>query len=117
MRKQKLKARVKSTGARVTVVAVDLVDSKDVYQDIKTEDFYFDTDLKFEQSRHMWQLGFNIGHVGAFLFVREYIKYNVWCLFPGIAVSAVNGYDRYVDVEVKVLFFGFGVRLIWVKKK
>jgi hypothetical protein len=117
MRKKTLKARVKSTGLPVKVQVEDIVNTSNIYKDIKTGGYYYDTELQFEQSRHMWQLGFHVGRFGMFVFVREYIKYNVWYLLPGIAVSAVNGYDRYVDAEVKFLFFGFGVRFIWVKKK
>lgn len=117
MKEKVLKAQHICTGKTVKVIAVDVVDTKNIYKNIKSDVFYYDYELMFEQSRHMWQFGLRIWRFGAFFFVREYIKYNVWYLIPGVAISAVNGYDRYVDAEVKFLFFGFGVRFIWVKKK
>jgi len=35
----------------------------------------------------------------------------------GVSVDAVNGYDRYVDIEAKILFVGIGIRFIWIKRK
>lgn len=32
-------------------------------------------------------------------------------------VQAVNGYDRYFDIEVELICFSVGVRFIWIKTK
>ena len=47
---------------------------------------------------HTAQIGVHIGRVG-------------------VSVDAVNGYDRYVDIEAKILFVGIGIRFIWIKRK
>lgn len=70
-----------------------------------------------KERRHMAQIGFHIGRVGLFLYGREYLKYNSWFIVPGVTVDAVNGYDRYLDVELKALFVGVGIRFIWIKRK
>jgi hypothetical protein len=66
---------------------------------------------------HTAQIGFHIGRVGVSVYVREYWKYKSWFIIPGVSVDAVNGYDRYVDIEAKILFIGIGIRFIWIKRK
>jgi hypothetical protein len=60
---------------------------------------------------------FHIWRFGLYLFAREYLKYNQYFIVPGVSVDAVNGYDRYVDIEAKILFVGIGIRFIWIKRK
>ena len=67
--------------------------------------------------RHDVQAGFNISRFGVYVFAREYWKYHVWHLLPTIAVAVVDGYDWYIDIEVKFLFVGFGIRFIKIKSK
>jgi len=110
---KKEKAIVVATGEKVKVTLL----AYGVYQNVKTGDHYYIDEIKVIPRRHMWQIGFTIWRVGFFIFAREYFKYNIWYLIPGIPVSAVNGYDRYVDAEIKFLCFGLGIRFIWVKKK
>ena len=66
---------------------------------------------------HTAQIGVHIGRVGICVYVREYWKYKSWFIVPGVSVDAVNGYDRYVDIEVKILFVGIGIRFICIKRK
>jgi hypothetical protein len=66
---------------------------------------------------HTAQIGFYAGRVGVSVYVREYWKYKSWFIIPGVSVDAVNGYDRYVDIEAKILFVGIGIRFIWIKRK
>lgn len=66
---------------------------------------------------HTAQIGVHIGRVGVSVYVRDYWKYKSWFIVPGVSVDAVNGYDRYVDIEVKVLFVGIGIRFICIKRK
>ena len=66
---------------------------------------------------HTAQIGFHIGRVGVSVYVLEYWKYKSSFIIPGVSVDAVNGYDRYVDIEAKILFFGIGIRFIWIKRK
>lgn len=113
MKKKTIKARVMDTGVVVKVQEV----ANGYFEDKKSGIVYERENLRFLERSHMVQFGFRIWRVGFFLFAREYWKYNNWYLFPGLSVSGVNGYDRYLDAEVKLLFFGFGVRFIWIKKK
>lgn len=67
--------------------------------------------------KHTAQIGAHVGRVGVYLYAREYMKYNQYYIIPGVSVDAVNGYDRYVDIELKILCFGVGIRFIWIKRK
>lgn len=67
------------------------------------------------KDKHTAQIGGHIGRVGVYLYAREYWKYKSWQF--GLSVDAVNGYDRYVDIEAKILFVGIGIRFIWIKRK
>ena len=69
------------------------------------------------KDNHTAQIGGHVGRVGVYLYAREYWKYKSWFVFPGVTIDAINGYDAYLDVELKVLFLGFGIRFIWRKKK
>ena len=66
---------------------------------------------------HTAQFGFRFWRFGIVGYVREYWKYKSWFIVPGVSVDAVSGYDRYLDIEAKVLFVGVGIRLIWIKRK
>ena len=67
--------------------------------------------------RHTAQIGFYLMRLGIAFYAREYWKYKSWFIFPGVSIDTVNGYDVYIDFELKFLFLGFGVRFIWQKKK
>lgn len=107
------KARVIITGEKIKVEEV----GAGIYEDIKTGTEYTQTEITIKQPRQMVQLGFHVWRVGLFLYARQYLKYNSWFIVPGLSIDAVNGLDRYLDCEVKILFFGIGLRLIWIKSK
>ena len=65
----------------------------------------------------MKSIGFKFGRIGIFLFMRTAWKYKHFVLLPTLALDAVKGYDRYVDLEIIFLCYGFGVRFIWITKK
>ena len=67
------------------------------------------------KDKHTVQTGIHVGRVGVYLYAREYWQYRSWQF--GISIDAINGYDRYVDVEAKILFVGIGIRFIWIKRK
>ena len=67
--------------------------------------------------KHTAQIGLYLMRLGLVIYAREYWKYKSWFVFPGVTIDAINGYDAYLDVELKVLFLGFGIRFIWRKKK
>lgn len=64
---------------------------------------------------HTAQIGFHIGRVGVYVYAREYWQYHSWQF--GVSIDAINGCYRYVDIEVKILFVGIGIRFIWIKRK
>lgn len=67
------------------------------------------------KDKHTVQTGIHVGRVGVYVYAREYWKYKSWQF--GLSIDAVNGYDRYVDIEAKILFVGIGIRFIWIKRK
>ena len=67
------------------------------------------------KDNHTAQIGGHVGRVGVYLYTREYWKYKSFQF--GLSIDAVNGYDRYVDIEAKILFVGIGIRFIWIKRK
>lgn len=67
------------------------------------------------KDNHTAQIGGYVGRVGVYLYAREYWKYKSFQF--GLSIDAVNGYDRYVDIEAKILFVGIGIRFIWIKRK
>ena len=106
--------KVIATGQKIKAVNV----AHGTYKDIKTGQRYMCEEIEYlGERRHMVQIGFHIWRFGLYLYCREYLKYNSWFIFPGVTVDAVNGYDRYLDVELKALFVGVGIRFIWIKRK
>lgn len=67
------------------------------------------------KDKHTVQTGIHVGRVGVYVYAREYWQYHSW-LF-GVSIDTINGYDRYVDIEAKILFVGIGIRFIWIKRK
>lgn len=67
-----------------------------------------------KQKNHI-QIGLRLWRIGIFLYGRQYLQYNSWFIVPGVSIDWINGYDCYLDIEVKLLFIGFGVRFIWLK--
>lgn len=55
------------------------------------------------KDKHTVQTGIHVGRVGVYVYAREYWQY--------------HSYDRYVDIEAKILFVGIGIRFIWIKRK
>lgn len=67
------------------------------------------------KDKHTVQTGIHVGRVGVYVYAREYWQYSCWQF--GVSIDAINGYDRYVDIEAKILFVGIGIRFIWIKRK
>ena len=67
------------------------------------------------KDKHTLQTGIHVGRVGVYVYAGEYWQYHSWQF--GISIDAINGYDRYVDIEAKILFIGIGIRFIWIKRK
>lgn len=67
------------------------------------------------KDKHTVQTDIHVGRVGVYVYAREYWKYHSWQF--GVSIDAINGYDRYVDIEAKILFVGIGIRFIWIKRK
>lgn len=67
------------------------------------------------KDKHTVQTGIHVGRVGVYVYAREYWQCHSWQF--GVSIDAINGYDRYVDIEAKILFVGIGIRFIWIKRK
>lgn len=67
------------------------------------------------KDKHTVQTGIHVGRVGVYVYAREYWQYHSWQF--GVSIDAINGCDRYVDIEAKILFVGIGIRFIWIKRK
>lgn len=67
------------------------------------------------KDKHTVQTGIHVGRVGVYVYAREYWQNHSWQF--GVSIDAINGYDRYVDIEAKILFVGIGIRFIWIKRK
>lgn len=67
------------------------------------------------KDKHAVQTGIHVGRVGVYVYARKYWQYHSWQF--GVSIDAINGYDRYVDIEAKILFVGIGIRFIWIKRK
>lgn len=67
------------------------------------------------KDKHAVQTGIHVWRVGVYVYAREYWQYNSWQF--GVSIDAINGYDRYLDVELKAFCFGVGIRFIWIKRK
>lgn len=65
----------------------------------------------------MKTIGFHIGRIGFYLYQQSLWKYKQFYLTPGVMVEGVKGHDVYLDIEIKLLFFSVGFRLIWIKTK
>ena len=62
--------------------------------------------------------GFHIGRFGLFFFAENYARYNRnYARYNQIYTPAVvvefGDYCKYIDVELKILCFGFGIRFYW----
>lgn len=67
------------------------------------------------KNKHTVGTGIHVGRVGVYVYAHEYWQYHSWQF--GVSVDAVNGYDHYLDLELKVFCFGIGVRFIWIKRE
>lgn len=63
----------------------------------------------------MKTIGFHIGCIGFYLYLQSLWKNKQFYLTPGVMVEGVN--DVYLDIEIKLLCFSVGFRLIWIKIK
>lgn len=65
----------------------------------------------------MKTIGFHIGRIGFYLYLQSLWKYKQFYLTPGVMVEGVKGHDVYLYIEIKLLCFSVGFRLIWIKTK
>lgn len=110
MKKKILKARVIDTGKFIKIEQLQ----NGLYKDVESGIVYDRENLRILQRSSIAQFGFHLWRAGLFFFVREFWRYKNFYLIPTVATSFVKGYDRYFDIEIKFLCFGFGVRFVWV---
>lgn len=56
----------------------------------------------------MKRIGFSIGKFGLYLYVRSFWKYKQFFLLPAVTAEFVS---RSLDLELKLLCFGIGLRI------
>lgn len=113
MERCKKKAILLASGVKVKVIEND----NGLYRDVKTNHLYFSTELKIKEPKTTIMIGKIISKIGIFFFARQYIKYKSLILTPCMSIDYVNGYDRYIDIEIKFLVFGVGMRVIKIISK
>lgn len=67
------------------------------------------------KDKHTVQTGIHVGRVGVYVYAREYWQYNSWQF--GVSIDAINGYDRYLDFELKAFCFGLAYGLYGLKER
>ena len=67
------------------------------------------------KDKHTVQTGIHVGRVGVYVYAREYWQYHSWQF--GVSIDAINGYDRYVDIEAKILFSALAYGLYGLKER
>lgn len=65
----------------------------------------------------MKTIGFHIWRFGFYLYLQSLWRYKQFYLFPALMVEGVKGHDAYFDIEIKILCFCFGFRLIWINRR
>lgn len=77
--------------------------------DIKTGVSYQHSQLE-QIEHHAVYGGITLGRFGLFLFAREYLKYRT--IQFGLGIDYISATDKMLDIELKFLFFGIGIRFI-----
>lgn len=44
-------------------------------------------------------------------------KYKHFVLLPTLTLDVVKGENRYIDLQIQILCFGFGLRFGWITKR
>ena len=60
---------------------------------------------------------FKFWRICIILFVMSVWKYKHFVLFPTLTLDVVKGENRYVDLQIQILCFGFGLRFGWRTKR
>ena len=60
---------------------------------------------------------FKFWRICIILFVMSVWKYKHFVLFPTLTLDVVKGENRYVDLQIQILCFGFGLRFGWITKR
>lgn len=60
---------------------------------------------------------FKFWRIVIILFFMSVWKYKHFVLFPTLTFDVVKGNNRYVDLQLQILCFGFGVRFGWRTKR
>lgn len=104
------KFRLRETGQTVKVRAL----GKMTFEDVKTGDVYDIGQLEMLPDKHQWTTGFNVGRYGFYLFWRDYFKYKTYGI--GVNCDIIRGTDRATDMEIRLVCYGAGVRIIKLSK-
>lgn len=87
------------------------------YIDIKTGDIYEMEQLEYLPDYHAGYIGIHGKRFGVFLFGREYWQYHSFQF--GLSIDAITpkDNDKYLDIEIRLFFIGFGIRFVAIKQK
>lgn len=58
----------------------------------------------------------HFGRLGLSLYGRSFWQYRQFFLLPTVTAEYGKGYDVHVDLEIKLLCFGIGVRFIYLNE-
>lgn len=83
--------------------------------DVKTGEEFDISQVELIPEKHAVYFGMYLGRLGLFLFGREYIKYH--SLQFGLAIDHIKHDDAYLDIELKFLMFGIGLRFTCLSKR
>lgn len=96
------------------IVTVDSGSRALMVTDVRTGRYYNAEEVREVPERHAAYMGVHIGRVGLFLFVREYCKYHSYWI--GCGIDCIEGNERCIDFEARILCFGIGLRISSLKK-
>lgn len=60
---------------------------------------------------------FKFWRICIILFAMSVWEYKHFVLFPTLTLDFVKGENRYVDLQIQILCFGFGLRFGWITKR
>lgn len=85
------------------------------YVDIETGERYEAGQVEFVPQGHSGFAGIENRRFGIFLYVREYLQLQTFQLGLSFDVITPRDSDNFLDFEIRIAFFGIGIRLV-IKK-
>lgn len=109
-----MKCKIIATGEIIKGV---IVNCDRTIQDVKTGKYYHSYEYEAVVTPSIRSIGLTLGSISIYLYFHEWIKYKEWYI-PGLSISYNSGFGSFMDLEIKLLYFGFGLRFaFWPKKR